>query len=200
MPKLSLKRTPEEEAAHRWRKKERRERREKKERKRRRKEYESEEPSSSKRSRTADDDDSDSNSSSFIGPSSHYQHKPDYTSILASLEESRFREKMAMAFEEDEGYRLDSVEARFNDFAHVPRHWGGNPGGSASSSTSKARINYDQDEFIHLDPKTMDDEEYAEWIRMGMYRYAPSPVYLYVYLLYTHTVKPIPKNTLPNNT
>ncbi|KAE9411607.1 hypothetical protein BT96DRAFT_968994 [Gymnopus androsaceus JB14] len=112
--------------------------------------------SSKKRSRTDSDDDE------FIGPMpGPSNYKPDYEAIRAELEEQRFREKMAMAFEDDE--RLDSVEASFNSFAHVPMHWGG-------ASQKKARIDYDHDEFLNLDPKTMDDEEYAEWIRMGMYR------------------------------
>ncbi|KAJ4483502.1 hypothetical protein J3R30DRAFT_1791244 [Lentinula aciculospora] len=168
MPKLHLKRTPEEEAVRRLRKKE------KKDAKRRRKEdhYNSSSSSSKRRRRTAvessdkkydyEDDEGDDDGDDFIGPvpgPSDYQ--PDYETIRSELEEIRFREKMAMAFEDDE--RLDSVEARFNSFAHVPMHWGG-------TKSSKPRINYDNDEFLAVDPMSMDDEEYAEWIRMGMYR------------------------------
>ncbi|KIK67511.1 hypothetical protein GYMLUDRAFT_37656 [Collybiopsis luxurians FD-317 M1] len=147
MPKLHLKRTPEEEA-RRQRKKE------KKEAKRRARG----DDRPSKRRRTEPErkwDSDDDDDAEFIGPSSP---NPDYDALRAKAEDERFSEKMAMAFEDDE--RLDSIEARFNSFAHVPMHWGGN----------KQRINYDDDAFVTLDPMTMDDEEYAEWIRMGMYR------------------------------
>ncbi|KAJ3784885.1 hypothetical protein GGU10DRAFT_270475 [Lentinula aff. detonsa] len=170
MPKLHLKRTPEEEAARRLRKKE------KKEAKRRRKEdhYGDNSSSSKRRHQTAaaaeestdrkwdsyDDDDDDDDE--FIGPiPGPSNHRSDYETLHAELEEKRFREKIAMAFEDDE--RLDSIEARFNCFAHVPVHWGGR-------IDSKPRINYDNDEFLAMDPMSMDDEEYAEWIRVGMYR------------------------------
>ncbi|KAK0484347.1 hypothetical protein EDD18DRAFT_1467302 [Armillaria luteobubalina] len=127
MPKLHLKRTPEEQAAHRERK------RQKKQQKR--------------REATADDDNDD-------GPSYN-----DIDAIQAELEEQRFRERMSMAFADDE--RLDSLEAQFNEFVHVPKRWGGD----------SARPVYDDDgDFMKLDPRYMDDEEYAEWIRAGMYR------------------------------
>jgi hypothetical protein len=35
------------------------------------------------------------------------------------------------------------------------------------------RAYYDDDldgDFLRIDPSTMDDEEYAEWVRQGMYR------------------------------
>ncbi|KAF9031206.1 hypothetical protein BDZ89DRAFT_984820 [Hymenopellis radicata] len=122
MPKLHLKRTPQEEA-HYARKRQRR--REKLER--------------------ANDD------HSRPGPS-------DYTKIQAEIEEARFREKMSLAFEDDE--RLDSLEARMNDFAHIPMRWGG----TASKNV------YEGDDYLKMDPLQMDDEEYAEWVRVGMYR------------------------------
>ncbi|KAJ3975809.1 hypothetical protein EV361DRAFT_865133 [Lentinula raphanica] len=166
MPKLHLKRTPEEEALRRLRKKE------KKEAKRRKKEdhYGPSSSSSKRRHREAavgeeftdQQWDSTEGDEEFIGPRpgpSNYQ--ADYETLRAEIEEQRFREKMALAFEDDE--RLDSIEARFNSFAHVPAHWGGR-------NDSKARMNYDNDEFLAMDPMSMDDEEYAEWIRMGMYR------------------------------
>lgn len=125
MPKLHLKRTPEEQAAHRERK------RQKKQQKR--------------REATADDGSDD-------GPSYN-------DAIQVELEEQRFRERMSMAFADDE--RLDSLEAQFNEFSHVPKRWGGD----------SARPVYDDDgDFMKLDPRYMDDEEYAEWIRAGMYR------------------------------
>ncbi|KAF5393210.1 hypothetical protein D9757_000514 [Collybiopsis confluens] len=140
MPKLHLKLTPEEEAARRLRKKE------KKEAKRH-----------SKRRRTQVHNDDEDNAE-FIGPSSY---KPDYKALRAQIEEEKFREKMAMAFEDDE--RMDSIEARLNTFAHVPMHWGGGTG-------NKRKINYEEDEFLTMDPMSMSEEEYVEWIRMGMYR------------------------------
>ncbi|KAJ3889245.1 hypothetical protein GG344DRAFT_52056 [Lentinula edodes] len=162
MPKLHLKRTPEEEAARRVRKLEKREAK----RRRRHDHYGYGSSSSKRQQRTAvveeDNSCNEEDGEEFIGPvpgPSSYQ--PDYETIRAEIEEQRFREKMAMAFDDDE--RLDSIEARFNSFAHVPMHWGG-------KNSSKPRINYDNDEFLAVDPMTMDDEEYAEWVRMGMYR------------------------------
>ncbi len=123
MPKLHLKRTPQEEA-HYARKRQRKQER------RRREEL--------------DDNDGP-------GPS-------DYAKIQAEIEEARFREKMSLAFEDDE--RLDSLEARMNDFAHVPMRWGG---------TGSTNV-YEGDDYLKMDPLQMDDEEYAEWVRVGMYR------------------------------
>lgn len=78
------------------------------------------------------------------------------------MEEIRFRAKMFDAFADDE--RLDSLEARLNDYAHVPGHW--------RTESSKARFNVSgDDEWLKMDPQDMDEEEYAEWVRMGMYRY-----------------------------
>ncbi|THV05141.1 hypothetical protein K435DRAFT_647964 [Dendrothele bispora CBS 962.96] len=199
MPKLHLKRTPEEEAARQWRKQQ------KKEAKRRRKhgleEYDDDAEDSAHRSRKKSRRNSpidhpsqkwDSEDEDFIGPQPEpesssskskskskehsknaydpYSHayKPDYDSIRAEVEDQRFREKLSMAFEDDE--RLDSVEARFNAFAHVPRHWGGGSAGQSGSHGGNSRINYDDDDFMRIDPMTLDEEEYVEWIRAGMYR------------------------------
>ncbi|KAG5637730.1 hypothetical protein H0H81_003440 [Sphagnurus paluster] len=179
MPKLRLKRTPEEEAAHQRRKKQRRE-----EKSKRKHERNTADPSSRKRSQhnpdsrpwaSSDDDDealgpqpyvaSDLESGHSSAP--HTGGKLDYEQLRAELEEARFREKMAAAFEDDE--RLDSLEARLNDFAHVPGRWrmggGGKPGKPVYDEDGPV-----EDEFLKTDPRHMDDEEYAEWIRMGMYR------------------------------
>ncbi|KAG8221287.1 hypothetical protein J3R82DRAFT_1453 [Butyriboletus roseoflavus] len=80
-------------------------------------------------------------------PTSSY--KPDYDAIRAELEYMRFRDKMCSALEDDE--RLDGVNARFNDYAHVPDRW--------------ARDKHDS-----VDPQYMDDDEYAEWVREGMWK------------------------------
>lgn len=90
-------------------------------------------------------------------PTSSRKHKPDYDTIRAQLEEERFREKMWGAFEDDE--RLDGVEARLNDFAHVPNRWRGDSGRSTEG-----------DGNLDINPQYMEEEEYAEWIRAGMWR------------------------------
>ncbi|KAJ6589869.1 hypothetical protein DFH09DRAFT_1259651 [Mycena vulgaris] len=170
MPKLHLKRTPQEEADHRIHKKRKRE---------------------SKRARNSPDasahrgidtptrkwDSSDSEGDDDVygphppqpeaGPSSRPEpsdsrYKPDYDAIRAELEEARFREKMAGAFEDDD--RLDSLESQMNQYAHVPDRW----------KTGSSRADYDYavaaDDIFKVDPRHMDDEEYAEWMRAGMYR------------------------------
>ncbi|TFY76684.1 hypothetical protein EWM64_g7328 [Hericium alpestre] len=91
------------------------------------------------------------------GPSSYEA----YEDIRARVEEERFREKMAGAFEDDE--HLISVEARLNAYAHVPRRWR-----SAGAAPSQSHY-YDREEPT-VDPRFMEDEEYAEWIRTSMHR------------------------------
>ncbi|KAI0753517.1 hypothetical protein C8Q80DRAFT_517429 [Daedaleopsis nitida] len=120
-----------------------------------------------KRPRTADSDildDSDaeygpqpasSSSSTHAHAGSHRAHKPDYDRIRAEVEEARFREKLWGALGDDE--RLDSVEASLNDYAHVPRRWRG--GGMER-----------MDDELGVDPQYMEDEDYAEWVRAGMWR------------------------------
>ncbi|TFK23150.1 hypothetical protein FA15DRAFT_670755 [Coprinopsis marcescibilis] len=88
--------------------------------------------------------------------------KPDNDTLRAELEEETFRAKMFDALGDDE--RLDGLEARLNDFAHVPDRWRSAAMGSTSTDL------YDEDEFLQLDPTTLDDDEYAEWVRLGMYR------------------------------
>lgn len=81
------------------------------------------------------------------GPSS--SHEPDYDAIRAELEERQFREKMCGALEEDE--RLDGINTRFNDYAHIPDRWA-------------------PDAHDAADPQYMDDDAYAEWVRQGMWK------------------------------
>jgi hypothetical protein len=176
MPKLNLKRTPEEETTR-----QRRKQKKKEEKRRKRNESADSIDGSRKRHRTngtdeflpkwsSSDDDIGGDSESQPGPSSprasQSSLKPDYDKIRAELEEQRFREKMFGAFEDDE--RLDSLEARLNDFAHVPGRWrpggGGQPGNAVFD---EQRV----DDFLNVDPRYMDDEAYAEWIRVGMYRF-----------------------------
>lgn len=73
------------------------------------------------------------------------------------IEERQFREKMFDAMGDDE--RLDGLETHFNDFAHVPDRW------------KRSDLGYEGDEYLKMDPNAMDDDEYAEWIRIGMYRF-----------------------------
>jgi hypothetical protein len=196
MPKLHLKRTPEEEAARQWRKKQKRDKSKRRHHSSYTHDHSNSDISSHKHSRrnttdsnnrkwgAGDDNDDDmeyilhpnmaDSSSVPFNPAfdpNEDQYKPDYEAIRAELEEQRFREKMCGAFEDDE--RLDSLEAQLNDFAHVPERW-------RTGRTSKAKLGkvYEDDEeaggILNMDPRYMDDEEYAEWIRAGMYRWATS--------------------------
>ncbi|KZT65398.1 hypothetical protein DAEQUDRAFT_747064 [Daedalea quercina L-15889] len=88
-------------------------------------------------------------------PTSHRAHKPDYDHIQAELEEESFREKMFGALEDDE--RLDALESRLNDYAHIPRRWRG--GGMDR-----------MDDELGMNPNVMEDEDYTEWVREGMWR------------------------------
>ncbi|KAJ7647703.1 hypothetical protein FB45DRAFT_987357 [Roridomyces roridus] len=165
MPKLNLKRTPQEEADRQQSKKRRRREKSPKASGSR----STDEPS--RKWDSSDDSDADDvygPAPPEAGPSSRPLHpesnayKPDLDSIRAELEEARFREKMADAFADDD--RLDSVEARMNEYSHVPDRW----------KTGRSRAAYDHataaDDIFKLDPQYMDEEEYAEWIRAGMYR------------------------------
>ncbi|KAG1861994.1 hypothetical protein C8R48DRAFT_603836 [Suillus tomentosus] len=116
--------------------------------------------SSSKRRRRGEAIDSDLDEEVYgppPPPSLSSAHKPDYDTILSELEDARFREKMWDALRDDE--RLDGIDARFNDYAHVPDRWRANAasGGSFEDQTD-------------MDPRFMDDDTYTEWIRAGMWR------------------------------
>ncbi|KAI0359271.1 hypothetical protein OH77DRAFT_1015004 [Trametes cingulata] len=165
--KLRLKRTPAEEASRQWRKTQKAARKAAK----RRLADDGEDPydddhgyGSSKRRRTQDSlggyDDSDSEYGPQPAPSSstagsHRAHKPDYDRIQAEIEEMRFREKLQEAMGDDE--RLDSVEASMNSYTHIPRRWRG--GGMDR-----------MDDELGIDPRYMEEEDYAEWVREGMWR------------------------------
>lgn len=147
-----MKRTPEEQAAHDLKKAMKASR---KSAKRAAKYAEVSEEVPQKRQRTDWDDEFED--TPHAGPSR--AHKADYDRIQAEVEEARFREKMWGALDDDE--RLDSVEARLNGYAHVPRRW-------RSGGMDK------MDDDLDIDPQMMEDEDYAEWIRMGMWRYVRS--------------------------
>lgn len=91
----------------------------------------------------------------------------DEEEIRARVEEERFREKMFGAFQDDE--RLDAVEAKMNDYAHVPRRWR-EDGMSTGKKAYAGGGGLDGGLWESADPATMDEEEYAEWIRAGMWR------------------------------
>ncbi|KAL4259787.1 NF-kappa-B inhibitor-like protein 1 [Pleurotus pulmonarius] len=176
MGKLHLKRTPEEEA-------ERRKKRRKEHKKSMARNYP--EPSSVRpsapstaRKWSSDDEDDDTDvygppppppanapTSKGTAGTEYHSSKPDYDAIRAELEEQRFRERLFGAYDDDE--RLDSLEARLNDYAHVPDRWRSEP---ARKYKHRRLGPDDEDEFLRTDPQHLDDEEYAEWIRLGMYR------------------------------
>ncbi|KIM31303.1 hypothetical protein M408DRAFT_7106 [Serendipita vermifera MAFF 305830] len=72
-----------------------------------------------------------------------------YEQIQKELEEANFRAKLFDAMDDDE--RLDSIQARFNAY-HVPERW---QDAGPSSDTNN--------------PNVMDEDEYAEWVRRGMW-------------------------------
>ncbi|KAJ8482792.1 hypothetical protein ONZ45_g14824 [Pleurotus djamor] len=166
MGKLHLKRTPEEEAERQLRKRRKKEKREGKQSRY----HSAQEPSPPRRKWASDDDDDatdvygpqPSTSNGDVKDAHVHPFQPDYDEIRARLEEEQFREKMFSAFDEDE--RLDSLEANFNDYSHIPDRW------QDSRTGPRRRLNVDEDEFLQMNPQHMDDEEYAEWVRLGMYR------------------------------
>ena len=168
MTKLKFKRTEEEEAEHQARKERRREKKRKRER--------AQSSSSSKRHHADEHSEHPSRkwaSSDEDGIEESIPQGTDYAFLKAEIEERRFREKMFDALGDDE--RLDGIGARFNDFVHLPMHWQH----ASTSGFEKAKTTHvcGGDEYLKLDPNAMDDEEYAEWIRKGMYRYAPYDIY-----------------------
>ncbi|KAI6168691.1 hypothetical protein EDD17DRAFT_1529399 [Pisolithus thermaeus] len=78
----------------------------------------------------------------------------DSDGVRAELEENAFAEKMWGALEDDE--RLDGIHSRFDSYIRIPDRW-------ADDRTG-------QDSHLAKDPQYMNDDEYAEWIREGMWR------------------------------
>lgn len=160
--KLRMKRTPEEQAAHDVRKTSKAARKAAKKARRSR----SRSPSSRDKRRRTDNSNyvfeweeeqfvSNHSTTSSGEHSSHRQPKPDWDYVHAQVEEERFRDKLWGALEDDE--RLDGVEARMNSYAHIPRRWRG--GGMDR-----------MEDDMTIDPQFMEDEDYAEWVRLGMWR------------------------------
>jgi hypothetical protein len=84
---------------------------------------------------------------------------PHHNARTVPVEEESFQEKLWDALRDDE--RLDGVEARLNDYAYIPRRWRG-----VSSRDSPDTVG-----GLGDDPNLMNDDEYAEWMRTGMWRY-----------------------------
>lgn len=182
--KLKLKRTPEEEEQHRLNKNRKREKKRK---------LEQEEYLGTPSSKRAHWDDQGSHRKWASSDEEAMEYRPqpagstscippghDHSALKAELEERMFREKMFDALGDDE--RLDSVEARFNDFVQVPERWR-----SLSNAKGKPR-DYDGDEFLKLDPRYMDEEDYVEWIRAGMYRHVPAIIHVTVNILISYLI------------
>ena len=171
MTKIKFKRTAAEEAQHQARKEIRRERKRKREHCQTgsSKHYRADVPSSRHtRKWTSSDEEHE------YEPEPSGSQSPNHEALQAEIEERRFREKMFDAMGDDE--RLDGLETRFNHFAHIPDRWK-----SSGLGKEKAREQmYEGDEYLKMDPNAFDDEEYAEWIRIGMYRYVN-----WVYSTYT---------------
>ncbi len=89
------------------------------------------------------------------GPStSHYCAR-------ATAEDERFQQKLWDALDDDDDARLDGIEARLNEYAHVPRRWRG---------VGLREYNLDSTGGLDDDPRFMNDDEYAEWVRVGIWR------------------------------
>lgn len=166
--KLRLKRTPAEQAEHDLKKARKAARKAAKRKLRHADDDERDDDELKRRRRTDEDvyDDSDSQhgpQSAASSSGSHRAHKVDYDYIQAQVEEERFHEKLWGAMGDDE--RLDSVEASLNSYAHIPRRWRG--GGMER-----------MDDELCTDPLHMEDEDYAEWVRAGMWRCVLSSLFL----------------------
>ncbi|KAG8740129.1 hypothetical protein FRC12_016103 [Ceratobasidium sp. 428] len=80
--------------------------------------------------------------------------KVDVDALCAEMEERRFREKLFDAMGDDAG--LDGAEAHYNDYAYVPPRW-------TDSRQSSNKL-------AGEDLTNMEDEQYAEWVREGMWK------------------------------
>ena len=85
----------------------------------------------------------------------------DEAELHREVEERLFREKMFDAMGEDDAdyvHRLDGLEARLNHYGHVPNRW------------QRPSLTGDGGKHASLDPNDMTEDEYAEWIRKGMWQ------------------------------
>jgi hypothetical protein len=167
MGRLHLKETPEEREERKWRK------RRKAERKAHQRIHSHTQGNASQRGRT----DADGHHKGGEGPtegdeegwippegSTRKYRDFDHEELRTEVEERLFREKLFDAMEEEEAdyaHRLDGLEARMNDYAHVPYRW------RTSAAADDGR---DLFEHATVNPNEMTEDEYAEWIREGMWR------------------------------
>lgn len=91
----------------------------------------------------------------------HHLSPQSLDQLRAEIEEARFRSKLFDAMEDDQ--RLDMLEASFN--AHIPPRWSSPGAGPSTSNTQTTSSNTNT-----IDPSVMTEEQYAEWIREGMWR------------------------------
>lgn len=89
----------------------------------------------------------------------HHLSPQSLDQLRAEIEEARFRSKLFDAMEDDQ--RLDMLEASFN--AHIPPRWSSPGAGPSTTDTTSSNANT-------IDPSVMTEEQYAEWIREGMWR------------------------------
>jgi len=75
-------------------------------------------------------------------------------------ENERFQQRMWDELCEQE--RLDNLETNFNSYSHIPYRW---------------RSSAPEEPVLKADPQLMEEEEYAEWIRDGMWRKQHSELY-----------------------
>ena len=173
MPKLRLKRTREEEEERERKRARKASRRERKTKRRQEDDYEDLGSSSHRGDPGPSTSHHRNTTSNAYAASSNSKYGFDEEAgdeaIRERLEQERFEEKMRDALEEDGLYdptqRLDGVEARFNSYTHIPRRWRGTGGDfSAGVWMEDAR------EDIGIEPEHMNDDEYAEYMRAGMWR------------------------------
>lgn len=148
MPKLHLKRTPAEEAERAWKKARKQERRAKKR--------------SSRGDVDADHDEPPASSS-------RYSHSYDAEKSQQEKDEDAFNDRLRGAMEDDglfdSSSRLDGMSAHMNSYSHIPRRWRGTEEGFSTGVWME-----DAADDIGLQPWQMNDDEYAEYIRAGMWR------------------------------
>lgn len=78
----------------------------------------------------------------------------------ATAEDECFQQKLWDALDDNDD-RLDGIEARLNEYAHVPRRWRG---------VGTRENDLDSTGGLDDDPRFMNDDEYAEWVRVGIWR------------------------------
>ncbi|KAG8924603.1 hypothetical protein FRC02_010329 [Tulasnella sp. 418] len=158
MPKLNLKETKSEKEEKEWR----RARREARKSVRHKRYSDDEGPSAhtssksfgrSKKSNGYQDLHSDLDEGHWSPPSTSYKQQ-------TVDDDEEFRQKLFDAMEQDHGQ--DSAQARFNEY--VPSRWRDHIGDSFSGGPQMGGL-----DAKDARPELMDDDEYAEWIRYGMW-------------------------------